>query len=266
MRGLSHSCAVLALCASATAASAADEAPICADRPSKSTGECTVPAGHFQVETGLVDWTHDETDGTRSDLTVLGSSLLKLGISENADVELDVTPYEIARVRGPDGRERASGFGDTVGRIKYRLTSADADFQAALDPFVKIPTAGHDLGNGKVEGGLLVPLGLSLGKSGVVLSFDPELDWRVDADGSGHHAATVQVFNVGASLTKQLSVSGELWGQWDWDPAGTSRQYSADGSVAYLLGNSVQLDAGANFGLNHNTPDLELYAGVSKRF
>jgi hypothetical protein len=28
----------------------------------------------------------------------------------------------------------------------------------------------------------------------------------------------------------------------------------------------VQLDAGANFGLNRNTPDVELYTGVSVRF
>jgi hypothetical protein len=28
----------------------------------------------------------------------------------------------------------------------------------------------------------------------------------------------------------------------------------------------LQLDAGANFGLNRQTPDIELYAGVSTRF
>ena len=64
----------------------------------------------------------------------------------------------------------------------------------------------------------------------------------------------------------KLNLSAEIWGQWDWDPAGTTRQASADGAVAYLLSNNVQLDAGANFGLNRNTPDVELYGGVSKRF
>jgi hypothetical protein len=44
------------------------------------------------------------------------------------------------------------------------------------------------------------------------------------------------------------------------------RQYSADVSVALLPSNDLQLDAGANFGLNRQTPDVELYAGVSKRF
>jgi hypothetical protein len=57
-----------------------------------------------------------------------------------------------------------------------------------------------------------------------------------------------------------------LWGQWDGDPGGTGKQVGAQGSVAYLLSDRVQLDAGADFGLNRQTPDAELYAGVSKRF
>ena len=67
----------------------ADEEPICADRPSKSTGECTVPAGHWQIETGIADWTHDHDAG---DLTVLGASLIKYGLSSRADIELGVFP------------------------------------------------------------------------------------------------------------------------------------------------------------------------------
>jgi hypothetical protein len=39
-----------------------------------------------------------------------------------------------------------------------------------------------------------------------------------------------------------------------------------DGSIAYLVSDNLQLDAGANFGLNNRTPDVELYSGVSVRF
>jgi hypothetical protein len=253
------------LCVS-SAAVAADVQPICPDRPSKSTGACTVPAGRVQVEMGLVDWTHDRSDGVTSDFTTLGSTLLKYGVSGNADVEFGFTPYEASRVHGGGAHERDSGFGDLVARVKYRLVPADADFQVALDPFVKIPTASHNLGNGKVEGGLLVPMSTPLGKSGITLSLGPELDLLADGDGHGRHLATVQVFNLGASLADKLSVSGELWGRWDWDPGGTNRQYSADGAVAYLVNKDLQLDAGANFGLNRQTPDVELYTGVSVRF
>ena len=255
------------LCVTTTAFGAEQQQqPICPDRPSKSTGACTVPLGRVQVESGQVDWSHDSTAGVRSDFTTFGSTLLKYGISGNADVELGFTPYEISSVRTGGFHERDTGFGDIVARVKYRLTPADAAFQIALDPFVKIPTASHNLGNGKVEGGLLVPMSMPLGKSGVTLSLGPELDLLADADGHGRHVAMVQVFNLGASLTDKLSVSGELWGAWDWDPQGTTRQYSADASVAYLVSNDVQLDGGANFGLNRNTPDVELYTGVSVRF
>jgi hypothetical protein len=67
-------------------------------------------------------------------------------------------------------------------------------------------------------------------------------------------------------LSDKVNVSAELWGQWNWDPAGTQKQYSADVAFAYLPNKNLQLDTGANFGLNRNTPDIELYAGVSTRF
>ena len=37
--------------------------PICPDRPGKGTATCTVPKGHWQVETGLIDWTRDRAGG-----------------------------------------------------------------------------------------------------------------------------------------------------------------------------------------------------------
>ena len=85
-------------------------------------------------------------------------------------------------------------------------------------------------------------------------------------DRRGHHAAMAQVVDVGWAATDKVNLSAEIWGAWDWDPSGTVRQASADGSAAYLLGNDAQLDAGANFGLNRATPDVELYGGVSVRF
>lgn len=239
--------------------------PICPDRPGKGTGTCTVPAGHWQVETGLIDWTHDRADGERSDFTIIGSSLIKYGVTDRADIELGVVPYETLRVRGSGIHERTSGFGDMMARLKYRLTADNAPITIALDPFVKLPTANHRLGNGRIEAGLTVPISAALGGP-LGLGLTPEVDWRADADGHGHHAAFSQVVGLNLAPNSRLSLSAELWGQWDWDPAGTGKQYSADGSIAYLVSDSVQLDGGMNFGLNRQTPDVEFYTGVSKRF
>ena len=247
-------------------AAAADQQPICADRPSKSTGPCTVPAGSWQIEAGMIDWSRDRSGGESTDMTQWGGSLIKYGLSGNADVELGIIALETLSIRGAGVQERHSTFGDTLVRVKYALTPDNAPVQVALDPFVKIPTASHSLGNGKVEGGLLVPVQVPLGKSPLTLSFDPELDLLADEDGHGRHVAMQQVADLGVQLNHKLSLSTEIWTAWDWDPAGTASQASADGAIAYDMSKDLQLDAGANFGLNRNTPDVELYTGLSLRF
>jgi Putative MetA-pathway of phenol degradation len=247
-------------------AAAADDMPICPDRPSKSMGPCTVPAGQWQIETGLVDWTRDKSDGVTTDMTMWGSSAIKYGLNSKADVELWVTPVETMSMHGGGMHEHDSSFGDTLLRVKYEVTGDDAPVQFGLDPFVKIPTANHRIGNGKVEGGLTVPIQVSVGKSPFTIMLDPEIDWLADEDGHGHHAGMIQLANLGWQASKKLTFTTELWRRWDWDPSGTGKQASWDGSVAYLVNKDLQIDAGANLGLNRQTPDVELYTGVSARF
>ena len=239
--------------------------PICADRPGKANPTCTVPAGMVQIETGLADWTHDRSDGVTTDALSLGSSALKYGLSDRWNVELDISPYNRLWTHGGGLSESDSGFGDLVVRSKYRLTSGDG-VQVAINPAVKIPTAARPIGNRQWEAAIAMPIDYSIPKSPFSVTLGPELDWLADSGGSGHHLAMAQVIGVGWQASSKLNLSGELWGQWDWDPAGTQRQATADAAAAYLINNDLQLDAGANFGLNSNTPDLELYTGFSVRF
>ena len=241
---------------------AADDQPICADRPGKATSACTVPAGHWQVETGLADWTLPNDGGERDTSLVLGETTVKYGVTDGGDVEVDFTPWQ----RVTSGHVSARGIGDLNLIAKQRLTSADAPVQVIAMPVVKVPTANHSLGNGKWEEAMLFPISWQVPKSPLSIGLTPELDWAADADGHGHHTAMVQVASLGLQASDKLSLSGEIWGAWDWDPSGTTRQASADAAAAYLLSKDVQLDAGANFGLNRATPDVELYGGVSMRF
>ena len=242
-------------------AAAAAAQPICADRPAKANAVCTVPAGRFQMEVGAVDWTRIKEGGATVDSTTVGSSLFKLGLDDRSDLEINLTPY--VKIKGDGGS--ASGFGDTIVRYKYRLTDDSAPVQLALLPFVKLPTAKHDIGDGKVEGGLAVPVSFALAGP-VSATLGPEVDALADVDGHGYHPALVNVLNLTAAVTTRLSISGELWSSINLDPVETISQASADVATAYVIGNDVQLDAGANFGLTRETPDLEFYAGVSARF
>lgn len=257
--------AALAL-ASASRGAAADQQPICADRPGKGDATCTAPAGHFQLEMALADWTLLRFPGERDASLALGATAIKYGLTDRSHIELDVTPYlrTMSRVAGVYGS--ASGFGDLVARYKQQLTAPSAALQITMFPFVKLPTAKRALGNGKLEGGLELPISYAIPRSTLSLGFAPQVAWLADQDRSSHHLAMVQTASVGWQATAKLNLSAELWGQWDWDAAGTGKQASADGSIAYLASKNVQFDAGANFGLNRQTPDVEVYSGISVRF
>ena len=239
-----------------SAAAAAD--PICADRPGKASATCTAPAGHVQLETGLADWTLERSHGQSDTTLIIGATAIKYGIGQRAHIELDVVPF--VHVSG------RSGVGDVTVRWKQRLTADDAPVEVALYPFVKLPTARHALGNGQVEAGLAVPIGYAIPATKLSLALTPELDWLADGDRHGHHAAMAQVASLGWQVDARWNLSAELWRQWDWDPAGTVRQASADAAVAFLARDDLQLDAGANFGLNRATPNVEIYVGVADRF
>lgn len=237
---------------------AEDTETICTDRPTKGNSPCTVPEGMIQIEAEPVFWTRDGDAET----TIWGGVGIKYGVTDSTDVQVFLSPR--LDVRDPSTGLRERGFGDTVVRVKQRITTVGAPVQVALLPYTKIPTAGNNLGNGEVEGGLIVPVSFSLG--GVGFNVVPTLDLLASSDGSGHHVQFTGVFAATLPLTSKLSVAGEVWTSQNWDPAGTIEQYSADAAFTYLITNDIQLDAGANFGLNDQTPDIQLYTGISFRF
>ncbi len=255
---------LLAVSAPAAAGTMAD--PICADRPGKGSATCSAPAGHLQFETGLADWSLTKSNGTRKSDLKLGATSVKYGINDRLHVEVSFTLLVRQTSRSSAGHSTTSGFGDTNIKLKQQLTADGAAFSAALYPYVKIPTSSKRIGNGKVEGGVVIPLGLAFGKSPFSLSASPEIDLAADGDAHGYHAAMAQTLCLGFQATPALSLSAELWGSWDWDPAGTTRQASIDGLAAYQLSSELQIDGGANFGLNRDTADIEVYGGVSMRF
>lgn len=257
--------AFLVMTASSLAATAAwaDEAPICTDRPTKANGVCTVPQGAWQVEADAVNWTQVKASGVKAETTAVAATTLKYGLTETSDLQISWTPYVEARVRGPGVDDKTDGVGDVWIRYKTRVYAGDKATVVLL-PYVKIPTASKGLGNDEVEGGVAVPISFSL--TGATLTFGPQVDLLLDADGDGRHAALTNVVNLARPVTKKLSLIGELWTSTNFDPADTVTQVSADVAAAYLVAPTLQLDAGANFGLNRHTPDAQLYVGVSKRF
>ncbi|WP_458071204.1 transporter [Rhodanobacter sp. BL-MT-08] len=242
----------------------ADTTPICTDRPTKANATCTVPQGSWQLETDIGNSTHDQQGGMSTDTLYYLNPYLKYGLNDYQDIEISWAPAVRLRTKEDGQTHTDSGVGDVYLRLKSRLFNNDT-VSLALIPFIKVPTASHGLGNDRWEGGLAVPIGVAL-PQGFSLTLGPELDVLADSDGHGHHAAVTGLVNVSHALSSRLSFAVELWAQDNRDPVRTVHQRSADAALIFLVNPTLQLDIGANFGLNNSAPDSQMYLGLSHRF
>jgi hypothetical protein len=259
--GMRALAAALLLSLAASAASAQDLRDFCAERPGKATPACILDQGHLQLEVGVFDETLLRGSSAHEDDVAVGAFEVRAGLTRRAELEIGWSPLIVDH---PRGAVRRTGVGDASLGLRVALTDPDADGSAvSIQGFVTAPTATHGLGAGGWTGGVRLPLAASLGA--LDLGATPEIDLIRDADGHGTHLA----FQAAAGVSHgfgALTLGAELWGQVDDDPAGHAWQASADLTAAVAVGRDTQLDAGANLGLNHATPDVEVYAGIARRF
>lgn len=250
--------AVAALAAT-QGALAQDETPICTDRPTKANAICTVPAGVFQLEMDAYNYTRNTFAGVRSTTALYTNPTVKYGLSDRSDLEVNWAPYVVSK----SGGARQSGVGDVFVRYKHRISNDGAKVGFTLIPFVKVPTAPLGIGNDEFEGGIAAPV--SFGLSGFTVTFGPEVDVLSEADGTGRRLNIVNLVNVSRTFDK-LTAYAEFWTANDIAEEGSFDQRSADFALAYLIAPRLQVDAGVNIGLNPNTPDVQAYVGISRRF
>ena len=93
-----------------------------------------------------------------------------------------------------------------------------------------------------------------------------EADAAVNQDGHGRHLAYSAIFGVDAKLSSKIGATAELSLARDEDPSGHASPALAGLSMDWTPNDHVQLDIGANFGLNHDSPDAEIYVGIARRF
>jgi hypothetical protein len=238
------------------------------DRPPKANVPYTVDAGHFQYETDLVNFA-DQWAGATSGYTLLAPNpTLKAGLTNNVDLELNVAPIEAVRAFNANaGRSITTwGIGDFFIRTKVNLWGNDGGPTAlALIPYVKAPTAPPGIGNGAVEGGVIAPLSISLPRD-FTLVFNSEVDALKDSIGDGRHANFVNLVTLSHPVIKDVTLYVELWSDYNNDPSQRVSQYSFDTAMTWLIRPNLQLDFGADFGLNSATPAVQVFAGLSQRF
>jgi len=102
--------------------------------------------------------------------------------------------------------------------------------------------------------------------NGITLLFNSEVDALKDSVNDGRHANYINLVNLSRQIVKDVTLYVEFWSDYNNDPTQRTTQYSIDTALAWTARPNLQLDVGANFGLNRETPAIQLYAGISQRF
>ena len=224
------------------------------DRPDTTESAYTVDKGHFQFETELAAFTRD--GGEWSEFT-LGELNAKFGLTDCADLQV-VMPF-FTRVRGGD-----EGYGDMEVRLKYNLWGNNSGETAmALMPFIKLPTANGDLGNGEFEGGLIAPFAFSApgGWSCAVMG---EVDLACDDD-DDHQLVGLVSATGSHAITENTAGFLEIVGIFTTGSSDDIEAYFNTG-FTWAVTQSVQFDGGVRVGLTSASTDFTPFVGVSTKF
>jgi hypothetical protein len=240
------------------------------DRPTKSNSPYTVDAGRFQYETDLVNYTYSNFAGVKTRTYQAFDPVWKLGVTNFADVEIQFNGYQhMTMSDSATGAvlSRDYGFGDVLFRTKVNLIGNEGGIAAlALIPYVKAPSGTPNISNGLVEGGVIAPLRIALNNDyGIILM--SEVDVLKNANSSRRHANFANLINLSGPVPgiKDLIAYVEFYSAVGTDP-NVPAIYTFDTALSYNITPTLQVDIGANFGLNKAAPKVQLYTGVSQRF
>ena len=232
------------------------------DRPNATESPFTVDAGHWQLEMDLVGQTRNQLDGVRTREWDVAPLNLRLGVTPAIEAGLFFEPYTRLTTEPRGGtRETQTGVGDTTLRAKFNFSGDDgvgAAFGLIVD--LKLPTAAAGLGNGAVEGDVVLPFAREL-PGGWDIGAMTELDIR-HRDGGGRRGVWVNSVTLGHDLMPKVSGYVELTSATGDGP----HVATFDFGVAWKTGPNTQFDAGVNLGLSRTADDLHIFTGVSQRF
>ncbi len=233
------------------------------DRPDQTESPYTVDAGHWQLELDFANYTEDREAGVHTQALTIAPVNVKLGLTNTTDLQFVFDSYTRERVRAAGSTATTRGWGDVTIRLKQNLWGNDGgDTALAVMPVVKVPTG--ETGNGQVEGGLIVPLAVSLPR-GWGMGLMTEVDLLSDSVGDDHHAEWVNTVTFSHDLTEKLGGYVEFASVHSAEH-GARWVAQADFGLTYAVSGDIQLDGGCNVGLTQSAPDVQPFVGISLRY
>ena len=213
------------------------------------------------IETGIAEWDHSADASGTDDSETFGDLLLRVGVSQSAEVQFGLTSFTLDRMRdrATGALARTLGVGDAFLGVRRGLAGPNGP--VAIEAFVSA-SPGHA---SRWSAGMLLPASVDL-PGDFQLALTPEVDLAADADGSGRHVAYGGVVGLSRNIAATVSLAGELAVFEDADPAGHSLDARFAGSLAWQATPRLQVDFEADAGLSAGAPDVALMIGFAGRF
>jgi hypothetical protein len=184
----------------------------------------------------------------------------------NVDVQLVLETYNYVRVNDhmTGTVEKKSGFGDTTLRVKVNAWGNDRGSTAlAVMPFVRFPSNQDGLGGNSVQGGLIIPFGVSL-PHGWDLGFTSVFAFVREDTHDNFDTLFANSITVGHELWGNLAAYVEFYSEVT-APA-SPWVGTVDFGFTYELTANLQLDAGVNIGVTDPADDVNPFVGMTWRF
>lgn len=252
-----------------TAAYAQDDGPrFCPNRPSLQSSACTTEPGRVQFEFSVADWTLDDNAAERDDTILGGDFLARFGVTPSTELQLAWTPVAYARTRDKATGEitRVARPGDARLAVRQNLRNPDGKgLSFGVEPFVTVPVGRSPVGAGTWGAGAVLPVTYDVSDT-VNVGFTGELDAAPDDDGDGRHFQYSGIAATSLAVTKTLSltIEGELIR--NRDPMEHVTQALGGVGMLWKYSKTRAVYAEAIGGLNHDSPDVQLYAGLAALF
>jgi len=233
------------------------------DRPDVTESPITLDAGHFQLETDLIQWEREQSETTQTHTLLSNQMNLKMGITGNTAIQINYQTYVIKNEKEIESgtEEINQGHGDLTLRIKHNLIgNSKGDFALAILPYLRLPISTFE-DDSRLEAGLIVPMSYKL-PGEWKLGFQVELDRLKDQDQLAMHTEFLQTLTISHSLVKRMDGIAETYYTYDFKAHQFSNFINA--AIQIEIIKDFKLDAGLNYGLQH-TADKHYFLGASYR-
>lgn len=247
-------------------APAQEPSAFCTDRPGLGTPTCTIDRGRVALELGVLDYALDRRAGVTEHTLSTGDILVRYGLTDRSEVQLGWAAFNHVRTRAAGVIKRTTGTGDLSVAFRRTLLSGDeGGLSAAAMPYATLPTGSNGMGAGDWGAGLLLPVGAEL-PAGFGLGLTGSIEAAVDADRDGRHLAYGAVIGLELPSAGPIGATIEFAARRDRDPEGARTEWLAGLSASWSATPDLQVDIGADAGLDPDTPDIVLHLGFAHRF